>query len=93
MVKVAIREESAREILAIFKEKEVLVGGPLSVGQVNLEFAMKGGQAADCHSGCQYAVENGWLEQPSHIMLRLTKSGFAEMNNKRAFAPREHHQA
>jgi len=73
-------EQSARAILAIFREKSIRPGQILMAGQVNLQFLTSGGTAEDYGAGLTYAGERNWLEAgQGGVTLVLTDAGFAEM--------------
>jgi hypothetical protein len=66
-------EESARVILAIIAEKHVSAGDQLSIGQVYISFLNQGRTGADFIAGMQHAIEQGWIERLSGIMVQLAK--------------------
>jgi hypothetical protein len=71
-------EESARNILAIFKHHNVQTDEVLLAGALNIQFINAGGSPADYEAGMGFAIQNGWLEQDG-MMVRLNAAGFAEM--------------
>jgi len=71
-------KESAEVILTIFKVMGFRSGAILQRDQVQMQFTVNGGNAADFASGLQYGVDCGWLELPSTITIKLTEAGFAE---------------
>jgi len=72
-------EESARAILAIFKVMGFGSGVTLQRDQVEMQFGLNVGKAADFSSGVQYGVDHGWFELPSTRTIKLADAGFAEM--------------
>ena len=72
-------EESARAILSVFKSKDVRPNEMLMAGQVNLQFLTDGGKGADYAKGVKYAIEQRWLEPLTNHRIRLTETGFVEM--------------
>jgi hypothetical protein len=64
-------EESARVILAIIAEKQISSGDHLAIGQVYLSFLTQGKMGADFIAGMQHAIEQGWIEPPTGIMVRV----------------------
>jgi hypothetical protein len=64
-------EESARVILAIIAEEHISARDHLAIGQVYISFLTQGKMAADFITGMQHAIEQGWLEPPTGIMVRL----------------------
>jgi membrane protease subunit (stomatin/prohibitin family) len=70
-------EESARAILAIFKDKSVRAGGILTTSQVCTKFLTNGGRVLNYLAGVKYAIDHGWIEQLS-TDFKLADAGFAE---------------
>jgi hypothetical protein len=71
-------EESAKVILTIFKVMGFRSGAILQRDQVQMQFTVNGGTAADFTTGLQYGADNGWFELPSTITIKLTDAGFAK---------------
>jgi hypothetical protein len=71
-------EESAKVILTIFKVMGFRAGAVLQRDQVQMQFTVNGGKAADFTSGLQNGVDHEWLELPSATTIKLTDAGFAE---------------
>lgn len=70
-------EQSARAILAIFAQHNVRAGEILMPGQLNSQFLMQLGSAAEYASGIRYAFDNGWLSPgPTGSTIVLTDLGF-----------------
>jgi len=78
MSTVPTSEESAKVILTIFKVMGFRAGAILQRDQVQMQFTVNGGKAADFTSGLQNGVDHGWLELPSATTIKLTDAGFAE---------------
>jgi hypothetical protein len=76
---VSTSEEPARAILSFLKLKDVRPNEILLAGQVNQQFLMHGGKAADYAKGIKYAIERGWLEPLTNNRFRLTETGFVEI--------------
>jgi hypothetical protein len=78
MPTVSTPEGAAEVILSIFKVMGFRSGAILQRDQVQMQFTVNGGKAADFSAGLQYGVDNGWLKSPSAITIELTDAGFAE---------------
>jgi hypothetical protein len=79
MASAPIPQESARNILAIFKVMGFRPGAVLQTDQVEMQFTVNGGSAADFSSGLQYGVDQGWFERPAAETVKLTDAGFAQL--------------
>ena len=79
MVTPSTPEESARAILAIFEVMGFGSGTTPQRDQVQMQFAINVGKAADFNSGLQYGVDHGWFELPSSPEIKLGVAGVAEM--------------
>jgi hypothetical protein len=62
--------KAARAILSILKLKDVRPNEMLMAGQVNQQFLVHGGKAADYADGIKYAIERGWLEPLTNNRFR-----------------------
>jgi hypothetical protein len=71
-------EGSAQVILTIFKVMGFRSGATLQKDQVEMQFTVNGGSAADFTAGLQYGVEDGWLKSPSATTIELTDTGFSK---------------
>lgn len=71
-------EESARRILAVFKEAAVRPGTIMTQGVFIAPFSEPPWNASDFEQGLKYAIEREWIEPARSHGVRLTPAGFAE---------------
>jgi len=81
-------EESAEDILTIFKVMGFRSGAALQKDQVQMQFNINGGNIAGFSAGLQFGVDNGWLKLPSEVTIELTDAGFAECEKANEGAPK-----
>ena len=81
MTKALTPEESARDILAVFKAKGAGANEVLLLGTVDRIFLNRyDGRSADFTFGLRHAVDMRWVEITGQgRQLRLTQSGFDAM--------------
>ena len=78
-------EQSARDILRIFKSQNCIAGDPLGIGFIKAQFLENHGSEADYAAGLLYAEDSDWVEvSPApdmhpQDMLTLTADGFAQI--------------
>jgi hypothetical protein len=72
-------EDAARRVLKLFKEKKARPSHVLRDGDFFIWFAGDGLTLDDFKSGCDHAVEQGWIERPDHGTYKLTSEGFSEL--------------
>ena len=73
-------ENTAREILSIFRTYALLSGDAIAISKVHTVFLQNGNLDEDYQAGQQYARDQGWIELTTSIM-RLTEVGFAEFKS------------
>jgi hypothetical protein len=72
-------EDAARRVLALFAKRKARPGTILKHGEILTTYAEGEVQLEDYKAGCDYAVEQNWIEEtePGSGDYMLTEEGFS----------------
>jgi hypothetical protein len=72
-------EEAAKRVLMLFKERNARPSHILKEQDYFTWFANGQFTLADFKPGCDYAIGQGWIEQPEPGTYKLTLEGFSAL--------------